>query len=512
MKFSVVKRSTLACLLCRTELGRCFLSTSRNGVGRRGRSETAPLFLQPYSGGDGENSIDLQNINSEGQENSPDESLPVVTPPTKRKRKKELIICDRESCETSLLREKLGSDNEFEFDGPATGQVCYVWNEELNERQLPPSVLFLVKRGGDDEKELVSVVANAVKELTKDKIKVLLAPDLAAKLKFKFGIDDSCSIELFEPGPYPGFGGNHVELTDSVMGSKAQKSIQINQPQPDLICTVGGDGLLLHASMLFPGPVPPILCVAGGSLGFLTPFSRDEMTDAIRVSLGTVQNKEEGDKWRQDRHFPDQQHDDIRPLQSMMQESLRSPSLGFGGRIHVSLRMRLDCRVINREGVVRARFNVLNDVVIDRGSSPYLAALECYCDNEHFTTIQADGLIVSTPTGSTAYSMSVGASIVHPAVNCVLMSAICPHVLSYRPTIFPDHVVLRCYVPDDARAEASVAFDGRYRRTLRRGDSVQVQMSRHPVPTINHSGHSGDWLSSLKRSFNFNTRARQRPL
>ena len=78
--------------------------------------------------------------------------------------------------------------------------------------------------------------------------------------------------------------------------------------------------------------------------------------------------------------------------------------------------------------------------------------------------------------------------------------------------IFPDHVVLRCYVPDDARADAAVAFDGRYRRELHRGDSLQIQMSAYPVPTLNKADHSSDWLSSLKRSFNFNTRPRQKPL
>ena len=116
------------------------------------------------------------------------------------------------------------------------------------------------------------------------------------------------------------------------------------------------------------------------------------------------------------------------------------------------------------------------------------------------------------PTGSTAYSMAAGGSVVHPAVPAILVTPICPHVLSFRSMVFPDSVVLRCYVPDDARADASVAFDGRYRRVLHRGDSVQIQMSKHPMPTINRVDHSADWLQSLKRNFNFNTRARQQPL
>ena len=108
--------------------------------------------------------------------------------------------------------------------------------------------------------------------------------------------------------------------------------------------------------------------------------------------------------------------------------------------------------------------------------------------------------------------MAAGGSVVHPAVPCILVTPICPHVLSFRSMIFPDHVVLRCYVPDDARADAAVAFDGRYRRVLHRGDSLQIQMSPYPVPTLNRADHSSDWLGSLKRSFNFNTRPRQKPL
>ncbi|MGK3745472.1 MAG: NAD+ kinase [Bacillariaceae sp.] len=120
--------------------------------------------------------------------------------------------------------------------------------------------------------------------------------------------------------------------------------------------------------------------------------------------------------------------------------------------------------------------------------------------------------INNRPSGSTAYSMAAGGSVVHPAVPCILVTPICPHVLSFRSMVFPDHVVLRCFVPDDARSTASVAFDGKHRCELQRGDSVQIQMSAYPVPTINKGDHSSDWLESLKRSFNFNTRPRQKPL
>ena len=118
---------------------------------------------------------------------------------------------------------------------------------------------------------------------------------------------------------------------------------------------------------------------------------------------------------------------------------------------------------------------------------------------------------LESPTGSTAYSMAAGGSVVHPAVPCILVTPICPHVLSFRSMVFPDHVVLRCYVPDDARSSACVAFDGKNRRELQKGDSVQISMNVHPVPTINRVDHSADWLDSLKRNFLFNARPVQKP-
>ena len=178
--------------------------------------------------------------------------------------------------------------------------------------------------------------------------------------------------------------GSHVAVDDTFMGEAKTKAA--TSQNPDLICTLGGDGLLMHASMMFAGPVPPILCIAGGSLGFLTPFSRDEMVDAIRIALGIMNQNHGGGERRNPVEF--------RPY--LLQEKLPSFQLGTGNRICLSMRMRLDCRVINREGVVRARFNVLNEVVIDRGNSPYLAALECFCDDVHLTTVQADGIIFAT--------------------------------------------------------------------------------------------------------------------
>lgn len=93
----------------------------------------------------------------------------------------------------------------------------------------------------------------------------------------------------------------------------------------------------------------------------------------------------------------------------------------------------------------------LNEVVIDRGTSTYLGMLEIYSDNTLITTAQADGIIIATPTGSTAYSLAAGGALVMPSIPGILLTPICPHALSFRPAIFPDSVTLKIVLPEGAR-------------------------------------------------------------
>jgi len=456
-------------------------------------------------------------------------------------RKMDLMWCQSDRCQEVVRERVVGDHNTIVFNGPATGQVAYRWNQKAypispTEPESPSaaspsrskiaSVLLLVKR---DDEDLLEIAAKKVPELTAVGIDVLMAPDLAAKLKHYYGVDDE-RISLFEQPKDPNKDDWKVRHVDDGEEEWVDDMNYV-EPFPDLVCTLGGDGLLMYASTVFQGPIPPLLAISGGSLGFLTAFSKHEMTDAIKVALGMATPIGEGtdgdegnDSSTHDVPFSSLEEEEqgalqvfppnmpYYPYEPLVSDSTPRATFGMKDYICMTIRMRLDCRVVNREGVVRARYNVLNEVVIDRGSSPYLAALECFCDDVHLTTVQADGVIFATPSGSTAYSMAAGGSVVHPAVPCILVTPICPHVLSFRSMVFPDHVVLRCFVPDDARSTASVAFDGKHRCELQRGDSVQIQMSSYPVPTINKGDHSSDWLESLKSSFNFNTRPRQKPL
>jgi NAD+ kinase len=259
-----------------------------------------------------------------------------------------------------------------------------------------------------------------------------------------------------------------------------------SQPEKfDLVLTLGGDGTVLFTSWLFQRVVPPILSFSLGSLGFLTNFEFDQYKNHLNKVMG-----EEG--------------------------------------MRVNLRMRFTCTVY-RDGVVGQdveegeQFEVLNELVIDRGPSPYVSNLELYGDDELLTVVQADGCIFSTPTGrrtyviteilyhtnktltgSTAYSLSAGGSLVHPDIPAILLTPICPHTLSFRPMVLSDTMLLRVSIPRHSRATAYCSFDGKGRVELKQGDHVTIAASQYPFPTVVRT--ASEWFDSVSRTLRWNTR------
>lgn len=152
----------------------------------------------------------------------------------------------------------------------------------------------------------------------------------------------------------------------------------------------------------------------------------------------------------------------------------------------------------------------MNEVVVDRGSSSFLTNLSVYESGNLMTVVQADGVLVATPTGSTAYSAAAGGSMVHPNVPAILFTPICPHSLNFRPIVLPDYADLELRVADDARATAWVSFDGKHRQELHRGDTLRVTMSSHPVATVNRVDQTQDWMDSLDRCFGWSNRIAQK--
>ncbi|KAJ0257550.1 NAD kinase 2 [Hirschfeldia incana] len=361
-------------------------------------------------------------------------STGVVRVQSRKKAEMFLVRTDGISC----TREKV-TESSLAFTHPSTQQQMLLW------KTTPKTVLLLKKLGlelMEEAKEAASFLYH------QEKMTVLVEPEVH---------------DVF--ARIPGFG--------FVQTFYIQDASDLHE-RVDFVACLGGDGVILHASNLFKGAVPPVVSFNLGSLGFLTshPFE-DFRQDLKRVIHGN--NTLDG--------------------------------------VYITLRMRLRCEIYRKGKAMPGKvFDVLNEIVVDRGSNPYLSKIECYEHDRLITKVQGDGVIVATPTGSTAYSTAAGGSMVHPNVPCMLFTPICPHSLSFRPVILPDSAKLELKIPDDARSNAWVSFDGKRRQQLSRGDSVRIYMSQHPLPTVNKSDQTGDWFRSLIRCLNWNERLDQKAL
>lgn len=257
----------------------------------------------------------------------------------------------------------------------------------------------------------------------------------------------------------------------------------------DLVLTLGGDGTVLYTSWLFQRIVPPILSFSLGSLGFLTNFE----FAAYKTHLDRVMG-EQGMRVNLRMRFTCTIYRATSHNQSSHSQGSRTPMKNLP---HSSAN-----DIIEGE-----QFEVLNELVIDRGPSPYVSNLELYGDDELLTVVQADGCIISTPTGSTAYSLSAGGPLTHPSIPGILLTPICPHTLSFRPMVLSDTLLLKICVPRSSRSTAYASFDGKGRVELRRGDFVQVEAGRYPFPTVvGEGGTGGEWFESVRRALRWNNR------
>ncbi|PKS05260.1 hypothetical protein jhhlp_008631 [Lomentospora prolificans] len=273
----------------------------------------------------------------------------------------------------------------------------------------------------------------------------------------------------------------------------------------DFVITLGGDGTVLYASWLFQSIVPPVFSFSLGSLGFLTKFDfadyQSILTSAflkgVTVSLrlrfeGTVMRAVKK-KPSSDSSLVDGTEEELNMRRDLIEELIGEE--------------KDDERTHRPDGT----FEVLNEVVVDRGPNPTLSNLDLFGDDEHFTSILADGICVSTPTGSTAYNLAAGGSLCHPENPIMLVTSICPHTLSFRPIILPDTIVLRVGVPFDSRTSSWASFDGRERVELHPGDYVTISASRYPFATVQADGRrSEDWVNSISGKLGWNTRQKQK--
>jgi NAD+ kinase len=212
----------------------------------------------------------------------------------------------------------------------------------------------------------------------------------------------------------------------------------------DLVVVLGGDGTLLSVARHSGPRRVPVLGVNLGGLGFLT---------------------------------------DVRP-----EEAFQAVERVLAGHYRLERRSMLEAAVVRGGRVVR-RFQALNDVVINKGALARILDLETSVDGVALCTYKADGLIFSTPTGSTAYSLSAGGAIVEPSVGVLLISPICPHTLTQRPIVLPERARVRVAVcsPDE---DVALTIDGQEGMKLATDDVVAVRPAKHRVHLVRSPTHS----------------------
>lgn len=226
-----------------------------------------------------------------------------------------------------------------------------------------------------------------------------------------------------------------------------------------LVVVLGGDGTLISVARLFSGRQVPIVGVNLGSLGFLTEITVDELYPVLEGCLDT------------------------------------SPG--------ITERMMLDVTVTRGEREI-ASCQVLNDAVINKGAIARIIDLEARVDGLFLTTFKADGLIISTPTGSTGYSLSAGGPIVQPLMNCVLITPICPHTLTNRPIVISDQAVVRIVVKSSFDEMVYLTLDGQVGVELQEGDCIEVKRAETTTAIVTSS--QKDYFAVLRTKLKWGER------
>ena len=206
----------------------------------------------------------------------------------------------------------------------------------------------------------------------------------------------------------------------------------------DMLVVLGGDGTMLAAARLVEDRPIPILGINAGGLGFLTAVTRDELFTALEQVFANAFTEEE--------------------------------------------RLMLRSRII-RMGQQVAAAAMLNDMALSKGALSHMVQLEVSIDGQFVTGLRGDGLIISTPTGSTAYSMAAGGPILNPAVHALILTPICPHTLTNRPIVIPQeaHVAVTLVSNDEG---AMVTFDGQAGIALQPRDLIEVRASENKTRLI----------------------------
>jgi NAD+ kinase len=235
-------------------------------------------------------------------------------------------------------------------------------------------------------------------------------------------------------------------LTACHLENEPEPDIRALPPDVDFIVVMGGDGTILSVARHYGERGVPIFGVNMGGLGFLTEISLDELYPSMAEHVLT-------------------------------------------GKFEVEERLMLTATLF-RQGQLLWQENVLNDAVINKGALARIAELTTWIDGEYLTVYRADGLIVATPTGSTAYNLSAGGPIVYPTLRHILLLPICSHTLSNRPIILPDTVTVAVTLDEKAQ-DVYLTLDGQVGRAMEPGDRVEIRRAPYHIHLVKspHRSH-----------------------
>ncbi|HSE98549.1 MAG TPA: NAD(+)/NADH kinase [Blastocatellia bacterium] len=226
-------------------------------------------------------------------------------------------------------------------------------------------------------------------------------------------------------------------IKQSLPGTSSASAREIAE-QADLLIVMGGDGTMIATARLVGGRGTPVLGVNLGTLGYLTEFTVEETLPALEYVAR--------------------------------------------GDYEIDRRMMLDWKVL-RDGDVIGEGSALNDVVVNKSTLARIIDIDCTVGSHHVTDYRADGLIVSTPTGSTAYNLAAGGPIIVPGAEVIAISPICPHTLTNRPLVLPDTVEIALKL-NTREQEVMLTSDGQTGMPIIAGDHVKIRKSDKSFNTI----------------------------
>ncbi len=228
-----------------------------------------------------------------------------------------------------------------------------------------------------------------------------------------------------------------VEAAGIIGKEKYGATYQEMKAAVDMVIVLGGDGTFLHTAYYFFGTEIPLLGINVGRLGFLTEIETNELDEALD-------------------YLVNQQY-------------------------KVEKRLILNAQVI-RNGQTEYSTRALNDVVVHRGAKSGMVGIELFINREIVNSYRADGLIITTPTGSTAYSLSAGGPIVNPQIRAIIITPICPHTLYIRPMVISDNEELIVRIKSER--EIVLTADGRYDLSLLPGDEINLKAAAEELSVI----------------------------